>query len=528
MATATGTAPGRTPALADGKAAEAWIANAALVDPRQACHELTALLERLEETPPRERAYLDILERLRDPIQVAQTEHSKKFTGRPLPLRDVESGAFDQVYDLWMAFARAYRRLLGAAVDGRDAELLPHAALLAERTLESIASVITAHYRSRREVDGELWQRLHEAYQIAEAFGLAKTAVPIKKKPATAASPAQVYVRTLLMEIGNPYAISARDFQWVRRWAGLWAHKVELGLALDAAQGYAVDLAGAAPPSWTRLESAAPTTRFLDTTQLKRSIKGRLKKLEQGAEPEALGLGRDVVQPDASRLLAHLYRGWLEAPMSRQFTRRLAPGRTELLSGFDTIHVALTGRVFKGAARHWDYSRRDAEQLAIYGAVAEGSSAVPGVTTETWETLDESANGFRLRRKDAGERLSHHQLIGIKPQGARTFILSEVRWLTVGIDGALVIGAQALPGLAQGVAVRPTWSGEGTPDPYVQGFVLPAMPGASPSLVLPSGWYQSGRDLEVKTEDELVRVHLGALLQRGYDFDRAAFTPVPG
>ena len=166
MATATGTAPGRTPVLADGKAAEAWIANAALVDPRQACHELTALLERLEETPPRERAYLDILERLRDPIQVAQTEHSKKFTGRPLPLRDVESGAFDQVYDLWMAFARAYRRLLGAAVDGRDAELLPHAALLAERTLESIASVITAHYRSRREVDGELWQRLHEPYDL--------------------------------------------------------------------------------------------------------------------------------------------------------------------------------------------------------------------------------------------------------------------------------------------------------------------------------------------------------------------------
>lgn len=526
MATATGTAQGRTPALADAKAADAWIANAALVDPRQACHELTALLERLEEAPPRERVHLEILERLRDPIQVAQTEHSKKFTGRPLPLRDVESAAFDQVCDLWRAFASAYRRLLGAAVDGRDAELLPHEALLAERSVEATAAVITAHYRSRREVDGELWQQLHEVYQIAEACGLAKTAVSTKKKPAAAASPAQVYVRTLLLDISNPYALSARDFQWMRRWAGMWAHKIELGLALDAAQGFAVDLAGAAPPAWTRLESATPTTRFLDTSQLKRSIKGRLRKLEQGAEPEALGLGRDAVQPDASRLLTHLYRGWLEAPMSRQFTRRLAPGRTELLSGFDVIHLALTGRVFKGAARHWDYSRRDAEQLAIYGAVAEGGSSTPGVTTETWETLDESANGFRLRRKDPGERLSHHQLIGLKPQGAWSFILSDVRWLTVGIDGALVIGAQALPGLAQGVAVRPAWNGDGTPDPYVQAFALHSMPGASPSLVLPSGWYQTGRDLEMKTEEELIRVRLGGLLQRGYDFDRAAFTPV--
>ncbi|MCX7893091.1 MAG: hypothetical protein N2544_12080 [Burkholderiales bacterium] len=528
MATAIGAAQGRTPALADAKAAEAWLANAALVDPRQACHELTGLLERLEDAPPAERAYLDVLEKLREPIQVAQAEHAKKFTGRPLPLRDVESAAFDQVFDLWSAFGRAYRRLLGAAVDGRDAELLPQAALLAQRTIEARAAVINAHYRCRREVDGDLWRELHDAYQIAESYGLARTSVPTKRKPATSASPAQVYVRTLLLDIANPYAISARDFQWLRRWAGLWAHKVELGLALDAAQGYAVDLAGAAPPAWTRLESATPTTRFLDTSQLKRSIKGRLRKLEQGAEPEALGLGKDAVQPDAGRLLAQAARAWLEAPAARQFTRRLAPGRTELVSGFDSLHVALTGRVFKSAARHWDYSRRDAESLAIYGAVAGAGADGPRLATEAWETLDESANGFRLRRKGAGERLSHHQLVGLKPQGARTFILSEVRWLTVGVDGALVIGAQALPGLAQGVAVRPAWGGTGTPEPYVQAFVLPAMPGSSPSLVLPTGWYQQGRDLEVKTDEDLMAVRLGALLQHGFDFDRVAFAPRAG
>nr|MCU0259024.1 hypothetical protein [Solirubrobacteraceae bacterium] len=336
------------------------------------------------------------------------------------------------------------------------------------------------------------------------------------------------YVRALLVELANPYALSARDLQWTRRWAGLWAHKVELGLSLDSPQGYAVDLTGEAPPAWTRLEAASPTLRFLDTTALRRSVKARLRKLDMGEDPVELGLGKDVTAEDGVRLLAQLLRAWTEPPVSRQYSRRLAPGRTELLAGFAAIHLAAGGRLVKTPGSHWDYSRRDAEQIAIYGAVADAGEAPVEITAEKWDTLDESANGFKLRRKGAGERIAHRQLVAVKPQGARSFILAEVRWLNVGIDRSLTLGALALPGLAEPVSARPSWGARGVPEPFVQAFVMSSLPGGSPSLVLPPGHYQQGREIELRVGEDLRRVRLDALLQHGADFDRVSFSPSAG
>jgi len=241
---------------------------------------------------------------------------------------------------------------------------------------------------------------------------------------------------------------------------------------------------------------------------------------------QGLGLGKDCVQPDVGRLIATLARNWLEAPAARQFTRRAAPGRVGLLSGLDAIHAALTGKTFKTASRHWDYSRRDAEQLQIYQTTSvAGADSVQGVPSEEWESLDESANGFKLRRTAEGARLAHLQLVALKPHDARSFILAEIRWLMTGVDRALVIGAAALPGLARGVAMRPIGN-PSLPEPYSQAFLLPATAGHVESMVIPAGWHQSGRELELRVDEELTRVRLGALLQRGYDFERVAFIPV--
>src|SRR5262249_16556338 len=222
-------------------------------------------------------------------------------------------------------------------------------------------------------------------------------------------------------------------------------------------------------------------------------------------DPQTLGLGKDCVQPDCGRLLVQLLRAWVETPAPRQFARRLGAARTELTSGMEAIHLAISGRTFKSAARHWDYSRRDAEQIHIYQGVAPPASPSDGPTgfaAEKWETLDESATGFRLRRKGPGERLSLGQLIALRPQDGRAFILSDVGWLMGGIDGSLSIGVAILPGLAKAVAVRTAAAASDAPEPYVQAFLLPQSAAHPASLVLPSGWYQRGREVEVRDQDE--------------------------
>jgi hypothetical protein len=63
-----------------------------------------------------------------------------------------------------------------------------------------------------------------------------------------------------------------------------------------------------------------------------------------------------------------------------------------------------------------------------------------------------------------------------------------------------------------------------TPEPYMQAFIIPGtstMPGA---LVLPSGWFQRGRELEMRIDDHPQRVKLTALIQHGYDYDRVSFS----
>lgn len=509
-------------AVVDAKSCETWLSRATLADPKQACHELTALLETLEETPPPDAAYLDVLERLREPVAITLAEQAKKITGRPVPLRDFEASTFDQLHDLWSAFGRGYRRLLRRASEA-GAGLSGHAPLLAQRALDCVAELMSAHYRCRREIDGELWRDLHQIFRAADEGGYAAEGVPASLRSKTISSCNDIYLRALLLHLANPYALGGRELNWTRRWATTWAHKVDLVSAAADAQGYAVDLASDQPPAWMRADNARSSARFLETSALRRSVKGRAKKLEGGVDPQTLGLGKDCVQPEVGRLIGTLARNWLEAPAPRQFTRRATPGRVELVNGLENIHAALTGRSFKSASRHWDYSRRDAEQLQIYqSASGAGSDGAVATATEAWESLDESANGFRLRRVADGARLAHLQLVALKPQDARVFILSEIRWLMTGIDRSLVIGAAALPGLARGIAMRPAGN-PSLPEPYTQAFMLPATAGHAESLVIPAGWHQPGRELELRVDEESLRVRLGALLQRGYDFDRVGY-----
>ncbi len=519
--------PTEQPVVTDLKSCEAWLARAALADPKQACRELTGLLESLEEVPPAESALVDILERLREPIVVAQAEHAKRYAGRPLPLKDFEIAAFEQVFDLWTTLGRAYRRLLRSAIEDGSADLARQRPLVAQRSLDCIAELMLAHYRSRREVDGEQWRDLHQLYRTADEAGLAMTTVSAGYRSKSVSTCAEVYIRALLLALANPYALGIRELAWTRRFATMWAYKVELAPAAEDAGSYAIDLAANQAPAWTAREVATATMRFLQPANLRRSLRSRIKKLDAGVDPQTLGLGKDVVQPEAGRLLNTLLRAWVEAPASRQFTRRLVAARTELVSGFDSIHLAVSGRAFKSASRHWDYSRRDAEQIHIYqGTAAATTEEVAAFSAEKWETLDESANGFRLRRKGPGERLALGQLVALRPNGARGFILSEVRWLMAGIDQSLTIGASALPGLAKGIAARSASSSTSAPEAYMQAFLLPNASSQPGSVVLPSGWYQHGRELELKDEDELLRVKLAGLVHRGYDYDRANFSVV--
>lgn len=525
--------PVTNPPYPDIKSCDAWLAKAALGDTRSACAAFHALLDEIEEAPPPHGAYLLILERLRPPLLAALAEHTLKFSGKPLPLNPAEAAALKQVHDLWLTLLRSYQRLLRALPAGAPGDVT--GSLLAMRSLHCAAEMIAAQLLARHSVGEDLWRRLHSLYALAEARACADTPVG---DPALRETCTTTYMQALLYALAQPHGLIQRDAQWTRNWIRRFAWKVKLTRSPEKTHAYAIDLSGHAGATWGEVTTPATNPplsegpiRFMDTAALGRSLRRRLRRLDEGEDPVSLGLGRGCTQPGTGERLRALVRDWCEAPPLPQFPRRPALGasaRLDVAVGFAQAHVAIAGKPFVSGARDWDYTRREIDHIHTFQRPPEThrttSTAIDSL--EHWEALDESAHGFRLRRRDPGTRISHRQLLALRPGGARKLILAEVRWLLQDGDIAITLGTRALPGLARACAVRLTSSDPATRAPYSQAFVLPVAMGLPPSLVIPAGWYQQDRVLDLRLEEGVVRIRLFGLLGRGYDYDRVNFAAI--
>ena len=129
------------------------------------------------------------------------------------------------------------------------------------------------------------------------------------------------------------------------------------------------------------------------------------------------------------------------------------------------------------------------------------------------------------RAASPGERLSHGQLLAVRPGEAKNFMLGQVRWLMGADNGDLCVGVRLLPGLPQAIAVRATGLNAQN-EKYLPALSLSTVPALKmpASLVLPPGWYKPKRVIELMTEPP-TRVALTEILNRGTDFERGGYEP---
>lgn len=507
--------PAARPRLENLAGCEEWLARAALPDSPGCCGALATLLDEIEADPPKHSAYLQILERLRHPVAMVQTVRARRFAGKPVPLDYDESAALVQAASLWRAMLRAYMRLLGAALNGRHPELKPSLALLFHRVIASCAELIESFWLARRGFSADHWQLLHQTYATAEACGVAQTRVSNLRSDS---SPMSAYAELVLLELAHPYGLSLREFGWARAWVRSWSRKMTLRREGPGRGAFAVDLAGRSGPARAGPDPGASTLRFLDLAGVRRSVDELVRGLEKGAEPEALGLGSDCPPLAAQELLKTLRRAWFDSAPAREFPRRTSASPMELVSGFAAIHHAIEEKPFAGNERASSYSYGEADRLHTFRHATEPGSPLETTRAhESWETLEESDHGFRLRRGMHGMRLAHRQLVALRPGGARQFILCHVDWLTEGPDRTLTIGAHALHGVARACAVR---GADRSAQQRSDALMLPVAPGLPAALVLPAGWYQRAREIELKLGDAVRRVTLAGLLERGFDYER--------
>jgi hypothetical protein len=432
--------------------------------------------------------------------------------------------------------ALGYLRCFAALCDTESARTNGMSALLAQRTLSVFADWQVDLCRGEQLPDASYWRKLHQIFSAAETLGIAAVAVNDTARHGSAQTSAlAAYAECQLLSTASPYELPARHLAWVARWARRWGGKLSLLKAPPE------DIRNRAVPLWVDLGSEYPPShaprpagngRWLETTELRKSLLARIALLEQGHAPAELQLGDDVTQPAAGQLLQRVLQHWCAGGAPRREARQAASGTCRLVAGFDAAHFHLSGRpAFRTPSRDDATLRREREEFETFGDrrhSAETGTKPDELDVENWQSMDdwrllnESAAGLCIARPlREGVRVGAGMLIAIKVEGGQRFSLANVRWALRGANESLLAGIQLFPGEPRPVAIRIVEPGEKA-GAWRQGFLLPEVAGlhVPASLVVPAGIFRLDRRVEVMTDHKAQILKLFRVLERGIEFER--------
>lgn len=526
--------PEQTPPVdtADARACADFIAGLPLTNPREAQHALISLITGLSHRSPFPADYLHVLETARTSVAFLQDEIAKRYAAKPLPPTPAEAEAFRHVLMLWQAMARAYAQVAQQGAD--DPAIQERLALICQRCVHYAGRVILEFFRARREPTPGAWIDLHGYFATAEEWGIDKVAVAEPLNEARKQqSPAEAYAVVLLVDLASPYSRSAHEFAWICRWARLLAPLTAIA-RLDETQdvrAFGVDLMLDTSTRPLDILPRSSAVRHLDTRPLTPAVQDMLARLKTGTHPRDLGLGEDCPPTVASRLLLTLYKPWCLFAAPRRFQRRGAAGIAQICQGFEAIHYHVSGQEFNQPEHVRIYTRSEMERIWTFRDQVDptqlnvrASQVQIDFPLERWSVADQSVSGFRLRRGEAGARIEHGQLFGVKPPDGEHFLLAQVSWVLMQKDD-ISLGIHVLPGVPHGICLRPTGLKVSPSERYVRAFLLPEMAALQEpaSLVMPRGWFQAERVVEIFTDRQL-QIRLTNLVAHGPDFERATFT----
>jgi len=541
----------QSPAFVTAAACEDWLTTVPMANAVQAQAKFLQQLNLLHRytLPPTER--FAILETLRHPVSTVQEEAGKKFAGKPLPFAPHEQAALESTLGVWHGLAIGYLRCFDALCCGdtgvfstpvliaQQAQIANHpelagvAAKLAQRTLSVFADWQVDYCRGEQLAEAAYWKQLHQIFSAAEILGVATRATTDHIRHGTSHTSAlATYAECHLVSTANVYELPARHLAWVVRWAKRWGPKIALLTAPPE------DIRHRAVPLWVDLESDRPASyvpqpssgsRWLETTELKKSLIARITLLAQGREPAELQLGDDVTQPAATHLLQRVLQRWCQGGAARRHERHDANADCNFIAGLEAVHFQLSDRkVFRAPTRSDTALRREREEFETFGDHGnrtEGAGDKGDLQIENWHLVDESAGGMRLTRPlKEGARIGTGQLVAVKTPDSQRFTLGNVRWALREGDNSLAAGIQLFPGEARPVAIRIVESGT-TAGAWRQGFLLPAIPAIneSASVVVPAGTFRLDRNIEAMVDQKPQVLKLFRVLDRGMEFERCNF-----
>jgi len=520
-----------TLAFADADGCAAWLRAVPLTNIPKYYETILSQLKRLAEVEfaPRERAR--IAEIMREPVMFLHTELARRYAGKPQPAAERENEASEQALAVWHALWSQYSACLKPLLEG-DADLAGVKAKVLQRGLWVGKQLMLVYGLSRRLPATAVWQELHAYYRLAEILDCAVTAVSDELMPnAIGVSCYSTYCHALLLDLADPCAMTVRQIELTDRWLSMWARKVFPYAQQRETEGplIVIDLEA---PSGAVLMPVGPRNpgeamRYGYPAKIVTSVRGRLKRLASGANPAELQLGHDASVEACTTLLTYLDSRWYA----------LAPRRTggdtnssvELcVGGLGAAYFRIAGRTFNSQDLLGRLSYQGTQHLATLGALTDydrnKEEAEKVWAWESWQgNYDWTA--ATLRRVGGGPHRWHLDQLVVLRDDERTRC-GHVTRVALDNRGELSVSLKLWPGSATAIAVRAltTMLVEEPPAPAL---TLSATPEEKACVIVPPRTFSAGRVLRSLASGPERRLRLTRLIQRGADFERAAFEEAP-
>ena len=401
---------------------------------------------------------------------------------------------------------------------------------LLQRGLYVGKQLVLVHGLARRAVPAAIWQELHAYYRLAEMLECAVTSVSDDLMPnGVGISCYSTYCHALLLGLADPCAMTVKQIELTDRWLAMWARKVfpyaqqresegpVLTIDLDVAEG--MRLVAAAP------RNPPASMRFGYPGKLGTSVRGRLKRLQTGANPAELQLGHDCSVEQCTTLLGHLDARWYQLPRP---PAEVAATTVELCTGgLAAAFFRIGGRTFERRDPLGRLTFQGAQHLQTLGAVTDydrgKEEAERTWAWERWKGIYE----WREARLESGAATRHRwqvdQLVVVRDD--ERLRLAYVTRVELSANGTLALGLRLWAGAPKTRAVR-ALSTTVQEDPPLAALLLAETPEDKPSLILPPRTFNPSRVLRSMDEVPEHRYRLTRLLQRGADFERVAFEEV--
>ena len=509
-----------------------WLADLPMLNVAEASQMLFRAISVLNRSEVEDRVRGKLMDLYRPPVRAICAEAGKLYIGLPLPLPEKNKLVVERVCQFQTEMAYGYKRMVSQAarkakLSGAEKEDL---AFAIQRALYYLMQVLAKSFELYASSPAGTWYEIHQLYRYAEIEGI--TEMPVADElngTLPKSSISHVYKQALLLDFCDPYHLSVRMLEKIRRYLDRWASHTHISMAVAALRpdcqfliNLNNDRAGV-----VNIESQPITTearyRLLTTVDLTQVMHQQLAALQMGPSPDPEGLEQDFFANQGEEMLLRLISSWGLNP-KRYFPRSIHQDRyLDVATGIDAINFFVNGATeFNRSTHEVGPQPRRTQIGGTLGLAAANQRVWQSVV---WNLVDESAGGFSLRKSDPHlEKIRVGDLIATKaPHQNSPWNIAVVRWVRSTGPHDIDLGAQRLAPGGEAVALLPVDAVNGE---YIKALLLPEVAALrqTPTLIAPRGLFKPHRALVLDNGYCTHPIHVTKLINVTATFEQFRFS----